>query len=369
MAWVEPWQASQAESAVPEREAIEIEARGRNVRLGGEDRIDRLARQPAGGEDGREADLAGVVDRGSRVAVLAGRLVEPAGPRRGAHRRHVAVAVLTLHRGQAVGADRLAHRAAQAARRRSGMTAIAGVAQARSAEREAGDGILDGAVKRMHGRGQRRETGDAAAGERVRRMTGRAEDGTATGDGGLEAGGVEAVHRQRVHEQGVGELLLVMEPEDVAPVVALRVGVVHPTGRRASGVPRTRGVAGRAVHLVGDRQDDARFGEDRGAVPRDDAHHRVGVPGQRVVDRRDRNPFGAPPVGSAGPGHRLRRVRRAGHVVSGQALVLGERDAEEVGDVVPEVRLADRGAIDRARRIGDRFVGQGEAPGCRDEHP
>lgn len=103
-----------------------IRRRGKGVCAGD---IDAGLAEHAVGERRRVSDLAAVDGGGAGVAGLTVRLLEPAGPVRGAHCAHIAVAALALHRHRAVhGIDGLAHRAAQTAGDRAGMTRVTGEA-------------------------------------------------------------------------------------------------------------------------------------------------------------------------------------------------------------------------------------------------
>ena len=120
------------EAAVAGREAVERQARRRRVGVGREGRVDGRAHVAARRRTPTCSGSAPLLWIAVPVWQLwQRRLVEPAGARRRADVAHRAVAALALHRQRAVGGDRRAHRAAQAARLRAGMAAVAGGAVGR----------------------------------------------------------------------------------------------------------------------------------------------------------------------------------------------------------------------------------------------
>ena len=149
-----------------------------------------------------------------------------------------------------------------------------------------------------------------------------------------------------------------MQVEDVATVIALRIRIVQPPAVRACVVAAARAVAADTGHLVRYRKHHARFGEKIAvAVVSRHSHQRVEVLGQGVVVGRDRYAVGNEHAGRCIEVHHLRR--RLGTAEASQALASRRSHAEEIGDVVPEIGLADREAVDRAVGVGHGLEGHG----------
>ena len=155
-------------------------------------------------------------------------------------------------------------------------------------------------MKGVHGSGQRRNGAVAGRAQRLRRMAGGAEHRLAVGDhASIKALRIETARgqRRRVERCVQRELVLVVQAQNVQPVIALRIGVPDPAGGGLRGGLRAGGVAGAAIHFVGDRQHDVVGGDGLVAESRGDhSHQRIRILAPGVVVRRNRNAFGAEPV-------------------------------------------------------------------------
>ena len=275
---------------------------------------------------------------------------------------HAAVAALALHGERAVGGDGRAHGAAQAARRRAGMAAVAGGAVVGRVQRQARQRV----DRRAHGRrGSTRVSGatprTAAAGQRLGEVAVGAQDRACRRCGPWRRArrGCSPRPRALPRMPGSAGLALVVQPQDVEAHVALRIGIVDPAARRPRGRRASRRRDSAAVHLVGDGQHDVGRGEHGAAgVARVEAHQRIVVLRAGVVVRRERDALGDEPrrtprrrssaaAGWPGPAWRSRRARRR----------RGSATPNSACDVLPEVGLARRGRVDRAVRVGDGLVG------------
>ena len=203
-------------------------------------------------ERGGKPDLAVVAIRVAAVATLTGRLVEPAGTGGVADHAHDAVTALALHRQIAVRGHSGAHDASQAARVRTGMAAVTGGAVAAGLERQVADGVGDRGVQTMHGGRQRRNAGIPRARHGFGKVAGSAEDRLAV----LDHRGIQAVRREPFRSENDGVLGLhflipdrIVKAQDVEAIVACRVRIPHPAGRRqgrrtgAGGVTKAQSIS------------------------------------------------------------------------------------------------------------------------------
>ncbi len=347
---------------MPPGEAEEGESGLGHVGIRGEGVVDGTAHGTVRLEHAGVTDPAVVPRRRPGVARLAGGLVEPALPAGGAHPRHRPVAVLALHREGPVGGHGPSHRAPQAFRRRAGMAAVAGGPVVLVPEGAAGLRVGHPRVKGMDHLREGRDPVDAVAGQGVRRVAVGTEDrAAAAGHGRPEAARVVPVRGEGVGVVRVPQVTVVVEAEDVQPVVPLPVRRPLPAGRGPGRRGRAGGVAGGAVHLVGDRENHV---EGRQHLPRGVAgrqpHQRVGILPSLVVPGRQRDPFGHVPPCVRVPVHGPGLVSRPGHGGSLEPLVHRGAGPEQVLDVVPEVGLARGGGVDRTARVRDRLPGDGD---------
>ena len=234
----------------------------------------------------------------------------------------------------------------------------------------------------MDRRGQGR---NARVTRRLQRLGGvakGAEDGLAIRSyAAVEAGGVVAVGRQcaRVSRSVLRELVLIVQAQDVEPVVALRQPVPGPAGRRRGSGLRAGGMAGPAIHLVGHGQDDVVSGDRLiGTVPGNHAHDRVGVLLPRIVEGCDGNALGVKPVnGREDAVHRLVKglekvgladIGRPRHRPTGKPRIHRERSIQE-RRVGVKVAFAGGSGVDGARPVCDRLVGHRIAGPVGDQLP
>ena len=352
-ACVEPWQASHARPPWPVGEAVEREARrparrrwwrrsGRRRRAGAPWRV----------EDRRVADLR----RCCAIAVPVWQLWQVGSSsqpvRSGAPTvAHRAVAALALHRQRAVGGDGRAHRAAQAARHRAGVAAVAGRAVAR---RRRASAPFVGSMTLAWSRASTRVSGGMpampAAGQRLRAVAARAEDRLPVAcDRRVEAGGVVAGGGERAAGRSDRpSCSLVVQAQDVQPDsrAAGSGSLTQPAARLRRGAPSPRRGRPRSPSR---RRPAGRCRSSRAACPRRRA--RRGASADRSSSRRRRRTgvIGMPSAmnqparrrtSSAAARSPRRACRCPASPTSG-----GQGDAEERGDVLPEVRLADRACV------------------------
>lgn len=168
-----------------------------------------------------------------------------------------------------------------------------------------------------------------------------------------------------------GPLAFVVQAQNVQPVIAPRVRIIHPTGRRARGRTGTGEMAQPAIHLIRHRQDDV-IGRERLAqtVGGNQPHHRILIRLAGIVGRENRNAIGDKPVPRRLVRQGLRQVVRAGHLidVSGrvgnrQPPIHRQRRANHRAHVLVEIALAGGGRVDRAGRVGHRLIGDAETAG------
>ncbi len=203
----------------------------------------------------------------------------------------------------------------------------------------------------------------------VRCVAARAQHGSPIGDGRrIQAARVITGQRERADIGGVPGLLLIVQAKDVELVVAVGITVVHPAGGGFGSRPAPGAVAGAAVHFIRHRKDDVRARQKGAAgITHGHPHHRIRILRVGIVVRRDRNAFAGENASRRIEGHDPRNVARSGHGVPGEPDIFGEGNTEEGQDVLPEIRLADRGRIVGPGRVGDRLVGHGHARGIGDQ--
>ena len=341
--------------AVPLREAEQRIALRRRVAARGKPAVHRHPHRSVGVEIYVvEADLAAVGHGVAGVARLAIRLVEPTGAVGRADHRHRAVAVLALHGQRAVGRHGPAHRAAQAPRLPARMAAIAGRPVVGQAQQHARVRIGHSGMQRVHGLGQRRHARLARTRNRLRMVAGRAQEGFAVPHHrGIEPGDVEPLCRQnvRIGRRHFREPLLIVQLQDVQPVIASRNRIPLPVRGGSRGRTRTRGMAGPAVHFHGNRQHDVGRGRRHGTGGRH-VHQGIRIQLQVVVVRRDRHPPRHEPARRAFIIHRFPRIARARHRRPGrgsrqrQTLVRRQRRAQHLQRKIPEIVFPDGRGVD-----------------------
>jgi len=213
----------------------------------------------------------------------------------------------------------------------------------------------------MHRGGELRNGAVAAGSERLRRVAGGTQHRFAVSDhAAVETLGIEAAGgKRRGVESGMPvELMLIMEAQDVEAEIPLLQPIPNPAGSRHRGGLSAGGMAGAAVHFVGNRQHNIVRCEDRATgIAGDEAHEWIGVFVVGVIVGRDRDAFGAPPVHRGGDvlgrrvegleEHALGRIAGAWHGPGhGQTLFRGEGGAKKRMRVCVVVALAHGGGIE-----------------------
>ena len=191
------------QAAVALGEAVERKPGCGRVHVGGKRLVGGGAHGYASGEHGGEGDLPAIGGRGPRVALLAGRFVEPSVPRGDGQCAHCAVAALAFN-GVGPGAGReVRHGPAQALGHGPGMAVVAGFARAGVFHGLTGGRVGGRGMEAVHRRGQRRHSGVARQREGVRAVAGGAQERL---DGGLrfEPRGAVAPRRRGRQEHAVG---------------------------------------------------------------------------------------------------------------------------------------------------------------------
>ena len=283
-------------TAMTARESKQRQPRGRRVRRRRKRRVRRHPHVRPGVEYRCVTDLAAVVRRGTRVAGLTVRFLQPTRPRRRPDHAHRSMAILALHRHRTIRRHRAAHRTAQTTRGRPGMASITRRAVVGRVEREPIRWIRHSGMTGMHRFGKWFNTGEPGTGQRFRQMTARAEDRVRIHcHCGIQPTRIKTTRGQCARIRRIRRLLLVVQAENIQPVVALHIGIIHPPRRWFRGVGRTRRVTGPTIHFVRYGQDHIQFPDNAASIPGDQAHDGISILGVRVIIRSEGDTVGCPP--------------------------------------------------------------------------
>ena len=175
----------------------------------------------------------------------------------------------------------------------------------------------------------------------------------------------------------LGELMFIMQPQDIQPEVALLNSTPNPAGGGLRGGLRAGGMTGAAIHFIGNGQHNVIRGDRRGAIFSDQPHHRIRILLVRVIVRRNRNSLGAPPIDwrrharrgliGAFKQHALRRIAHSGHAPPGQSAFRAEGGSKKVMRIGVVITLAHGGGIEGAIGIRRRLIGDRVAAAVGDE--
>ena len=185
------------------------------------------------GEDRGITNLAVVACRRAGVTACAVWFHEPADPSGRANRAHVTVTALALHCHRAIRRNGAAHHATQTFRGGTWMTPVARRAIGRTVERHTGHRIYDVRVKTMNGGCELWNSGKAGFAERFGGMARRAKHGMIIGHhAAIKTLRIKSVGRQGclINRTVPGELVFVVQPENVQAKVAFLNSAPNPTG-------------------------------------------------------------------------------------------------------------------------------------------
>ena len=270
------------------------------------------------------------------------------------------MAGLAFHGMLAGRIDRIAHGASQALGLSTWMAVEAGIpvsdtVQPLGRARKFGIGVTV-----MHGRSHTGDiffSVDSPNCQGVAVMAGVAQDWLAVMCRRFQTGTITFLREQ----VGVGgsSIFAVVQSQDIKPPVFFRIGrQVHPTGcGLGSTAAGSAGMAGVTVDFTGNRQHrisagDGFTGTGDGSYP--DHWKIIGI--QIIIDRGNGNAGGLEPFIIRTPGKWSRTERWSR--IAGETKLGNQINAEQGQVVFPEVGLILAGAIDRACRVGCRFIGQ-----------